>query len=82
MNATGDFKNNISLPWFDIRQPVYSEDMTSSIILIALYGPVFLVSVAGNLASLVILAMFCGKTNLLKNLFLTNLFIADLSGKE
>ena len=78
MNAT---KNNFTFSWFDIRHPVYSEDMTSSIILTVLYGPVFLLSFAGNITSIVILARFCSKINMLKNLFLINLFIADLSGK-
>ena len=81
MNLTNDFKSNATFPWLDLRHPVYSEGMTSSIILIVLYGPVFLVSVAGNLASVIILAKFCSKTNLLKNLFLINLFVADFSGK-
>ena len=82
MNTTKNFRSNFTFPWFDIRNPVYSDDMTSSIILSVLYGPVFLLSFAGNITSIVILAKFCSKTNLLKNLFLINLFIADLSGKK
>ena len=51
-------------------------------ILIVLSAPVFLASAAGNIMSVVILARFCSKTNLLKNLFLINLFIVDFSGKK
>ena len=82
MNATMNFRSNFTFPWLDLRHPVYSKDMTSSIILIVLYVPVFLVSIAGNITSVAILARFCSKTNLLKNLFLINLFIADFSGRK
>ena len=82
MNATKNFRSNSTFPWLDLRHPAYSEDMTSSVILIVLYAPVFLVSVAGNITPVVILAKFSSKTNLLKNLLLINLFIADFSGKK
>ena len=82
MNATKNFGTNSTFPWLDLRHPAYSEDMTSTIILIVLYVPVFLVSIGGNITSVAILARFCSKTNLLKNLFLINLFIADFSGKK
>lgn len=83
MNDSDDIKSNTTVhtPWPDIRHPVFSEDMTSSIILTVLYGPVFLISLAGNITSVVILAKFSSKGSLLKNLFLINLFFADLSGK-
>ena len=77
-----DLKSNISFPLFDIRHPVYSEDMTPSIISVILYVSVFLVSVARNLAPMSILAKFCGKINFLKNLFLINLSVANFSGKS
>ena len=82
MNATKNLRSNSTFPWLDLRHQAYSEDMTSSIILIVLYAPVFLVSIGGNITSVVILVRFCSKTNLLKNLFLINLFIADFSGKK
>ena len=82
MNQSTSQRSNVTFTWPDVRHPVYPQDLTASVILIVLYVPVFILSVSGNIVSVVILAKNSGKTALLKNLFLINLFFADLSGKN
>ena len=81
MNKSTFPGNNTTFPWLGIRHPVYPDNLAASVILIVLYVPVFILSMTGNIMSVVILMKNSGKTSLLKNLFLINLFFADLSGK-
>lgn len=72
---------NTSLPgleWFYQQTTMYSP--TETVVLTAVYVPVFVVALVGNLSALAVLLKTVWNRNVLKAAFLINLVIADLAG--
>jgi hypothetical protein len=84
-STSGDWPND-TLLWPDLRDYEHLQGFTSdefkveSVVLVALYVPVFLLGIAGN-SSLVILVLSKRQLRNVTNFYLMNLAFADLAGE-
>ena len=77
---------NMNMTWSlddvlkDFKATLYTHRNPQTIVLLSIYGPVFLLALGGNI--LVLTVIFCNKgMRSVTNYFLLNLAIADLLGK-
>lgn len=79
-----DCKSNFSyvLTAEEITDHLPTIDIVASVILTVLYVPVFLLSLLGNISALIIMIKTISRNTRIKNLFIVNLAITDLSGKS
>lgn len=83
-NTTTPITVNSTMKYYmtDIHLHVFHINNAASVLLIVLYICIFLVSLVGNCLALIVLMRVTGsREGVVKNLYLINLVIADLSGE-